>query len=130
MNAKLVNAGVALLVLSVMHGLDHALNQHRGGFGVIGGLGIVASAVVVVLAIRGSDLAAPALAVVGFSSAIGFLVIHVAPHWGPVSDPYYDTDAVNAISWFVLAICIGVSFYAGTVGLQAQRESRAESLSA
>lgn len=117
-DAKLFYAAFALLALNVAHALDHVINQDQGveAVGVIGGAGILVSLVALVLVIAGAKLAAPVLAVVGFGEAVAFLLIHVAPSWGPISDPYYDAANVNALSWVVLAVCVGVAAYAGWVG--------------
>lgn len=120
----LIRVNMALLALNLAHSFDHAVNQGDGwaGFGAIGGLGIAVVLVALALSWMQSSLAAPVTAAVGFGQAIAFTVIHLAPQWGPLSAPYYDAENVNAFSWVVLAISLGVSIYAGVVGLREWRE--------
>jgi hypothetical protein len=126
-DAKLPYASVALLALNVVHALDHVVNQNQGlgAVGFIGGGGILLSLVAVGLAATGAGLAGPYLALIGFGEAAAFLLIHVAPSWGPISDPYYDSGTVNALSWFVLAICICVSLWVAMTGVNAMRSREA-----
>lgn len=122
---KLLHVSLALLALNVAHALDHAINQDQGfaAIGAIGGLSILAALVAAGLSVIHSASAAPFVAVLGFGQLAGFLLIHAAPNWGPISDPYFESASVNALSWIVLGICVGVSLYAGVVGLrQMQRE--------
>lgn len=121
----LIRANIALLALNLAHSLDHAVNQGDGwaGFGAIGGLGIGVVLFALVLSWLQSPFAAPVTAIVGFGQAVGFTLIHVVPQWGPISAPYYDAANVNAFSWVVLAISLGVSVYAGVVGLREWRGS-------
>jgi hypothetical protein len=125
-STALLRANLALLALNLAHSLDHAINQGDGwaGFGAIGGLGIGVVLVALLLSWLQSRYAAPVTALVGFGQAVAFTLIHLAPHWGPVSAPYYDAENVNALSWIVLAISLGVSLYAGLVGLREWRGSR------
>lgn len=121
---KLLLAAVALLALNVVHALDHIVNQDQGlaAVGFIGGFGVGVALIAVVLAAIGSDVAAPYLVIVGFGTAAGFVLVHLAPHWGPVSDPYYDAARVNALSWVVLMLCIGISIAVAMVGVESRRQ--------
>ncbi|MFY9487385.1 MAG: hypothetical protein WAP35_01640 [Solirubrobacterales bacterium] len=122
----LLRVDLALLALNVAHGLDHALNQGQGasGFGVVGTLGISVALATTALSWLGWPIAVPATALVGFGQVVAFTVIHVFPDWGPLSDPYYESPDVNAISWLVLAISIGISVYAGFTGLRELRRAQ------
>ena len=41
----------------------------------------------------------------GVSVALGFVAVHLAPHWSAVSDPYSAFDA-DALSWALVALPI------------------------
>lgn len=97
----LVTANAGYLVVLVLHTEDHALRQHRplpSELTYIGLSGLVAGVVVLVLAIRRHPAAPLLSAVLGLSAVTGFAVIHLAPHWGVVSDPYAAHD-LDALSW-------------------------------
>ena len=98
-------ASLLLAAADVLHALDHT-RQGRGLAGevyVAGVAGWIALAVLVVLVARGHRLAAPYAAAVGVSVAVGFLAVHVAPHWSPLSDPYSAFHA-DALSWALVAL--------------------------
>ena len=60
-------------------------------------------ALLLVLVARDHRLAAPYAAAVGVSVAVGFLAVHVAPHWSSFSDPYSGFDP-DALSWALVAV--------------------------
>lgn len=113
--------GVALVVVVLMHDLDHvrqgrSLDAAVTAVGLVGLMAVLFSLALAVLRHRW----APAVSsVVGFGTAIGFVVVHIAPRWSAISDPYPDLP-VDALSWasvaasVVIALAVGL---AGVVGL-------------
>ena len=98
-------AALALTAADVLHALDHT-RQGRdlpAEVYVAGVAGWIALAVLLVLVARGHRLAAPYAAAVGASVAVGFLLVHVAPHWSAFSDPY-SAFSPDALSWALVAL--------------------------
>lgn len=107
-----------LLSMLVIHALDHSLRQSAPvptEASTLGTIGFVATAVALVLAIVGSRWAWAATALVAFGTFLGFLLVHVAPDWGPFSQPYEDIP-VDALSWIAMLVpalvALGVGVYA------------------
>jgi hypothetical protein len=96
-------AALLLTVADVLHALDHTRQGRTLGVEVYaaGVAGWIALAVLLVLVARGHRLATPYAAAVGASVAVGFVVVHVAPHWSAFSDPYPDLG-LDALSWAVM----------------------------
>jgi hypothetical protein len=122
----LAKTNLLLFGLLIAHLLDHGFNQPSRAVPATGtavaviGFAIVAASAV--LAIRRSQLAAPAAVIAGIGSALGFAAIHLVPDWSePISDPYWDF-AANALSWTLVIAPIVVSLALATLGL---RESMA-----
>lgn len=111
------------LGLLVVHVVDH-MRQDRptpAELTYVGALGFVAWAVVLVLALRRSALAAPATVLVGFGTLLGFVVVHVVPHWsGAFSDPY-GAAGVDGVSWITMALPALVGLWAGLAALPPRR---------
>ena len=100
-------AALLLTALDVLHALDHT-RQGRdlaSEVYVAGVAGWIALALLLVLIARGHRLAAPYAALVGISVAVGFLAVHIAPHWSSFSDPYSRFDP-DALSWVLVALPI------------------------
>ena len=98
-------AALLLTGADVLHALDHT-RQGRdlaSEVYVAGVAGWIALALLLVLVARGHRLAAPYAAAVGVSVAVGFLAVHVAPHWSSFSDPYSGFDP-DALSWALVAV--------------------------
>ncbi len=98
-------AALLLVAADVLHALDHT-RQGRdlaSEVYVAGVAGWIALALLLVLVARGHRLAAPYAAAVGVSVAVGFLAVHVAPHWSSFSDPYSGFDP-DALSWALVAV--------------------------
>ena len=98
-------ATLALTAADVLHAADHTRQGRtlaREVY-VAGVAGWIALALLLVLVARGHRLAAPYAAAVGLSVAVGFLAVHVAPHWSAVSDPYPDVRP-DALSWALVVI--------------------------
>jgi hypothetical protein len=98
-------AALALTTADVLHALDHA-RQGRDLAGPVYAAGVagwIALTVLLVLVARRHRLAAPYAAAVGLSVAVGFVAVHVAPHWSAFSDPYPDANA-DALSWALVVV--------------------------
>ncbi|MGI8945581.1 MAG: hypothetical protein ACR2GL_05005 [Thermoleophilaceae bacterium] len=121
--SALVVANAVLVAVLVVHALDHALRQEATVPGLVvaaGAFGFVAALVALGLGLARARLDAPATAVVGFGTVLGFLAVHVAPDWGPFSQPYSDIP-VDDLSWAILIAPIAVAAAAGLVGLSRSR---------
>ncbi|MEX2252648.1 MAG: hypothetical protein WD649_00705 [Thermoleophilaceae bacterium] len=100
----IVATSAFLLFLQGVHGLDHLLLQDRGLPVQIGALGVVESgATMLVLFLAWSDSPqAPVAAVVaGTGIALAFVVAHILPSWGFLSDPYADAS-LGTHSWAIM----------------------------
>jgi hypothetical protein len=103
-------AALALTLADVLHALDHT-RQGRdlaSEVYVAGVAGWIALAVLLVLIARGHPLAALYAGAVGASVAVGFLLVHVAPHWGAFSDPYSAFDP-DALSWALVVVPVAAA---------------------
>lgn len=92
---RLLLANVTLAVLLAGHVADHVLRQPAGEqLGLVaslpGPLGTVAVFVLLVLVARGHRFARELAGTVGLLTAVGFVAVHLAPHWSMFSDPYAD----------------------------------------
>jgi hypothetical protein len=98
-------AALLLVVADVLHAIDHTRQGRNlaGDVYVAGVAGWIALALLLWLVARRDRLAAPYAAAVGLSVAVGFLAVHVAPHWSAVSDPYSRFDP-DALSWALVVI--------------------------
>jgi hypothetical protein len=113
-----------LVVMIVVHDLDHvrqgrALQSELLG---VGAIAIVTGIGSLVLAIREHWLAPAAAVIVGFGNVVGVALIHVAPHWGPFSDPY-SAAHVDWFSWTVIVTMMFVGLMLGIAGIRALRHS-------
>jgi hypothetical protein len=100
---RLLIANIALAVLLVVHIADHTLRQPAAGqLGALaslpGLLGTVAVFVSLAFVARGARHAAQFAGLVGLLTAVGFVAVHLAPHWSMFSDPYADRH-LDAGSW-------------------------------
>ena len=119
----LVAALAMLFGLLVIHALDHSLRQSTPvptEASTLGTVGFVATAIALVLAVIGSRWAWPATALVAFGTFVGFLLVHVAPDWGPFSQPYEDIP-VDALSWIAMLVPALVALAVGVYALSAGR---------
>jgi hypothetical protein len=123
---RLIWVNMALLTLVWLHDLDHVrqVREVESAVGGIGLLGVVATITSLALAIAGHRLAPLAAVVVGFGTAIGFVLVHVLPDWGPLSDGYPDL-AVDGISWAIAILPIPFALWLGFTGLSALRRPAA-----
>jgi hypothetical protein len=113
-------AALLLALADVLHALDHTRQGRTLGFEVYaaGVAGWIALAVLLVLVARGHRLAAPYAAAVGASVAVGFVLVHVAPHWSAFSDPYSAFDP-DALSWALVAVPVAAGLWLVAVAVRA-----------
>ena len=113
-------AALALTAADVLHALDHTRQgRHLPAEVYLAGVsGWIALAALLVLVARGHRLAAPYAAAVGASVAVGFLLVHVAPHWSAFSDPYSGFDP-DALSWALVAVPVGAALWLVVRAVQA-----------
>ena len=100
---RLLIANVALALLLATHIVDHAVRQPAGDqlsltASLPGLLGAVSIFVSLVLVARRHPRAPQIAGVLGILTALGFVAVHLAPHWSMFSDPYGDR-ALDAGSW-------------------------------
>jgi hypothetical protein len=119
-------AALALTVADVLHALDHTRQgRHLASEVYVAGVaGWIALAVLLVLIARRHPLAPLYAAAVGVSVAVGFLLVHVAPHWSAFSDPYSAFDP-DALSWVLVAIPVAAALLLVLRALQAMRSDPA-----
>ncbi|WP_278263256.1 hypothetical protein [Nocardia sp. AG03] len=118
---------VALFV----HGADHfrrGLNVCSALVNALGTLQSMFAVLTIVLVFRGHRAAPLAATIVGFASAVGFLVVHILPDWfGPLSDSFINPPAsarVTGFSWFAALFEITADLAVGIAGLYALRARR------
>jgi hypothetical protein len=100
---RLLLANLALAILLAGHIADHALRQPAdaqlsaagGSPGLLGAAAVFVSLALVAVGWRHAPLFA---GVVGLLTAVGFVAVHLAPHWSMFSDPYADRY-LDAVSW-------------------------------
>lgn len=100
---RLLLANIALAILLAGHIADHALRQPAGEQlsrvaslpGLLGALAVFVSLALVALRYRRAPQIAGAI---GILTALGFVAVHLAPHWSMFSDPYADRS-LDAGSW-------------------------------
>jgi hypothetical protein len=119
-----VTCGIFVVALAV-HGVDHlrrgteAVSDHVSWAGNVQ-LGLALGAAVLVF--TGHRLGAPAAAVVGLASAVGFAAVHLVPHWSAFSDAFWGDrvgPGVNGFSWFAALLEIAAGAALGLAGLAA-----------
>lgn len=119
----LAGANLTLLVLLVVHTLDHTLRQTapvpaEAAFAGFAGIG--AGLVALGLSLARSGLAPLATAFVGFATAVGFVAVHVLPEWSVFSQSYADID-VDALSWVGMLVPAVAAAGIGVLGLSRLR---------
>ena len=126
--SRLVWPNVLLLLTLLLHDLDN-LRQGRDveipviALGIMGDLLVVGS---LVMAVRGHRLAAGMATLVGFAVALGFVLVHVIPDWGPLSQGYPDLG-VDALSWIAALVPLAAGLVLGFSGLAVRRADGATS---
>lgn len=121
---RLLFANAALLVVLVLHSLDHVVNQPPRELApevtVTGFVGLAASIATIILVLRWSPSAIPASIAVGFGNIVGFAGVHLVPRWSAFSDPY-STFEPNALTWLLVAAPMAAALYLGLEALRALR---------
>ncbi|HUR84832.1 MAG TPA: hypothetical protein VMY78_05765 [Solirubrobacteraceae bacterium] len=100
---RLLLANIALAVLLAGHVADHVARQPAGEqLGLVaslpGLLGTVAVFVSLALVASGYRHAREIAGAIGLLTAVGFVAVHLVPHWSMFSDPYADRY-LDAGSW-------------------------------
>jgi hypothetical protein len=124
---RLLIANIALAALLAAHVADHTLRQPAGDqLGLVaslpGLLGTVAVFASLALVARGTRHAAQFAGVVGLLTALGFVAVHLAPHWSMFSDPYADRY-LDAGSWIEMLAALAGGLL---VAIEALRVCRAQ----
>jgi hypothetical protein len=101
----LLTATLIWLALDIGHAIDHTRQGRDLATEVytVGMTGWVATAVLLVLIVRGYRLAPLLATLSGAAVVLGFLAVHIAPEWSAFSDPYGDFDP-DAVSWALVAL--------------------------
>jgi hypothetical protein len=126
---RLLIANSALAALLALHVADHVLRQPAGEqLGLVaslpGLLGTVAVFVSLVLVARNTKNAAQFAGLVGLATALGFVAVHLAPHWSMFSDPYEDRY-LDAGSWIEMLAGLACGLWVAAEGLRVCRATAA-----
>jgi hypothetical protein len=127
MRRPLLYATLAVLLMQVLHTLDHIYNQERGlgplatEVTLVGYAGFAVNLALLYLILRRDALAPLAGLAFGLSVVAGGLAVHILPHWSAFSDPYSDISA-DALTWISVYALIGSGLVLAAV---AGRELRA-----
>jgi hypothetical protein len=121
----LVAPVLLLVVLLVVHSLDHSLRQSApvpAAAAVAGLAGFGVALVALALAAAGSRLAPAATAFVGLATAAGFVAVHMVPEWSIFSQPYADIK-VDGLSWIGMLVPAVAAAAVGMLGLRSLERS-------
>jgi hypothetical protein len=123
----LLPPALAWLATDAGHLLDH-IRQDRdlpAEVTAVGLIGYVATALLFVLILRRHRLAGGYAAFFGLSALAGFVAVHLAPHWAPVSDPYGDI-ATDALNWLLVVLPMAAAAWLAVAGWRARSADDAE----
>ena len=128
---RLLAWSIAFLAMDLVHDLDHVrrANYSPGPVKALGFLAIGGAILTIALVASRHRFASPFAALFGFTAAIGFVAVHVVPHWGPFSDPFPALH-VDGLTWLIAAVDIVVALGLGIAGLTAMRATQSTVLSA
>jgi hypothetical protein len=115
-------ATLLLVAVHVLHDLDHVRQGTSAPGEVVGTAvaGWLATIVLVVLVARGHRLAPLYAAVFGITFALGFVAVHVLPHWSAFSASYAESGA-DALSWLLAFVPIAAGLYLSAEAVRALR---------
>ena len=115
--------GVVFAVALLAHSADHVqrgVGELAPAVFWLGTAQTVGALIALFLVFTHNRWAAAAAIVIGFTSAIGFTVVHLVPDWGPLSDAFpsaHGQAEVTAFSWFAALFEIGADVAFGAAGV-------------
>jgi hypothetical protein len=114
-----------MLGVHALHDVDHVRQGRSLEIPVItlGILAYAAGLAVVVLVWRRHPRMFDAAVVVGLGTALGFVLVHGLPDWGPLADGYPGID-VDLISWLIVIADIAAAVWLGWIGTKANHPRR------
>jgi hypothetical protein len=126
---RLLIANAALAVLLAGHVIDHLARQPAGEqlgltASLPGILGTVAVFVSLALVARNAKHAAQFAGLVGLATALGFVAVHLAPHWSMFSDPYEDRY-LDAGSWIEMLAALACGLWVAAEAIRVCRATAA-----
>lgn len=126
MRNPLGHAALLVLLVHVLHDLDHLRQGDSASAEVVGTAVVGWAALVVLLVLVGrSHRHAPTYAAgFGLATAAGFVLVHVLPRWSAFSAPYSEANA-DALSWVLAILPIAAGVYLTTRALLKLRSTAA-----
>jgi hypothetical protein len=126
---RLLIANTALAVLLLAHIADHTVRQPAsaqlplsGSFpGLLGTLLVFVS---LALVARDTTHAAQVAGLTGLATALGFVAVHLLPHWGMFSDPYAARQ-LDAGSWIEMLAALACGLLVAVEALRVCRSGPA-----
>jgi hypothetical protein len=130
-SAAVRNWTIAAFAMDLVHDLDHVRRHNYSPVPVrsLGFIALVGGILAVTLVVRRNRFAVPFACFYGFASVIGLFAVHVLPHWGAISDPL-TTYHVDALTWLIIGVTMGVDFALGVVAARELISARARGLRA
>jgi hypothetical protein len=124
---RLLIANAALVVLLVGHIADHSLRQPAGAqlslsASFPGLLGTLLAVISLALVARDAKHAPQFAGFIGLATALGFVAIHLLPHWSMFSDPYR-SRYLDAGSWIEMLAALSCGLL---VAIEAKNASRSD----
>jgi hypothetical protein len=113
-------ATLTVVAVQILHDLDH-VRQGRPASAEVSVLAVlawVATITLVVLVARRHRLAPLYAATFGVTVALGFVLVHLLPHWSALSDSYDDAN-VDALSWLLAVLPVAAGLLLAVRGVQA-----------
>ena len=117
-------AGIALVVIQVVHGAIPAETDAEGYVGLVAGLVALVASLTSVYGLRLGRPWAPTLTgTTGLSVAIGFLLYHALPITSSFTNPYWDEPKIGIVQWAPVFACIGVGLWCAYEAFVAPRSA-------